>query len=133
MAKKNEIDHSEFQFRRKKRPVISMTFEDVDPTILTEPGKSQSVQKLYQDFVLGRLDPSQIAGSPQYDPEGSDEVDPFNSFGMTLEDADALRQTSEESVRNARKKQAEKTVANASADAMQAERAKAEAQGDDDK
>lgn len=110
-----------------------MSFEEVDPTIITEPGKSSSVLKLYQDYVLGRLDPSQIGNAPSYDPEGSEEIDPFNSFGMTLEDADALRQAHEETIRNEQKKQTEKTVANAKAAAKQEDKPKEPGQGVEDK
>lgn len=120
------------ELKRKIRPSVLMTFEEVDDTIITEPGQSESVQKLYQDFVLGRLDPSQIGGAPAYDPDGSDEVDPFNCFGMTLEQADALRQSSEAEVRKEHKKQAEKNAANALADAMQLERDPKGRQGDEE-
>lgn len=121
------------ELKRKIKPTVSMRFEDVDQTLITEPGKSQSVQKLYQDFVLGRLDPTQIGGTPQYDSEGSEEVDPFNSFGLSLEQADALRQKSEEDVRKARNKADKKTVANAPSDAMQPEQVNKEQPGDEDK
>lgn len=104
---------------RHKRLMPQMTFEKPDPTLVTVRGKAQSVQQLYQDFVLGRLDPRQIGGG-SYDPEGSEEVDPFNNFGMTLEEADELRQRSESEVSEARKRK--QTVANAPAEQRNVEK-----------
>lgn len=121
-------------FNRPLRMSVSLSFEVPDKTIVTEPGMSQSVQKLYQDFVLGRLDPSQIGNNPVYDsPDGmiTEGVDPFNSFGMTLEEADALRQTSESEVRKAKKKQPE-SVANAQPSATPTEAKPGEGKREDE-
>lgn len=122
-------------FKRKELPQIELSFETPDQTIEVEPGKAQSVQKLYQDFVLGRLNPSDIGNAPVYDsPEGhiTEELDPFNSFGMTLEQADALRQSAEREVKRA-KKQPKKDVANAEPDAMPPEASDEEQKREDDK
>lgn len=100
---------------RPSRHLPLSNFEEPDQKIETEPGQSQSVLKLYQDFVLGRLDPSQIGGTPQYDSAAdviTEDIDPFNSFGMTLEQADALRQANEQTIRS--EKRNRKDVANAS-------------------
>lgn len=35
---------------------------------------------------MGTLDPRQL-GAGSYDPDGSDELDPFNTSGLTFEDA----------------------------------------------
>lgn len=129
---KNEKEIVTISSIRRKRHKILCNFEIPDPKIETESGQSQSVLKLYQDFVLGRLDPSQIGGHPQYDSPGSDEVDPFNSFGMTLEQADALRQDAEREVKRA-KKQPKKDVANANPDEMQPEASDQERKPEDDK
>lgn len=72
------------------RPLVAVPHRHIDQTIETVQGKSDTVQKLYQDYVLGKLDMSQIAGSPVYDAEGSDVVDDFNHFGVTLEEATAI-------------------------------------------
>lgn len=116
---------------RRKRHQILSNFEIPDQKIETEPGQSQSVLKLYQDFVLGRLDPSQIGGAPQYDAPGSEDVDPFNSFGMTLEQADALRQSAEREVSAAKEGSKRKTVANADVDTKQSEAPQAGGPKDD--
>lgn len=98
---------------RKPRIRIPSSFEICDQKIEVEYGQAQSVEQLFKDFVLGRLDPSQIGGQPVFDKPGSQDVDPFNTFGMTLEQADALRQASEHEIRRARKEGDSKTVANA--------------------
>lgn len=96
-----------------------MSFETPDQTIVTEPGQSQSVEKLFKDYVLGKLDPRQIGGGSYDSEEGriTEDVDPFNSFGMTLEQADELRQRSEQTIRG--EKRNRKDVANASNDTKQ--------------
>lgn len=99
---------------RVRRPVVLSTFEEVSDEILVVPGKSSSVKKLYEDFVMGRLDASQIGGDPMYDKPDSTEVDPFNTFGLSLEQVDALRQENERTIAQERKKGNRKTVANAS-------------------
>lgn len=122
MTTKNEKQdpvETKFKMVRPKRMAVSMCFEEVDPELVTVPGKSQSIQKLYNDFVVGKLDPSQIGGAPVYDPEGSSEVDPMNTFGLTLEQVDALRQQHERTIDEERKKRGRKTVANAHADTKQ--------------
>lgn len=106
---------------RVRRPVILCTFEDVSDEILVVPGKSSSVKKLYEDFVMGRLDPSQIGGEPVYDKPDSNDVDPFNTFGLSLEQVDALRQENERTIAQERKKGNRKTVANASTGTKQDE------------
>lgn len=78
-------------FQKTQRlQVVGLPFYDLDPSWESEQGKSDSVAKLYQDFVLGRLDPSQIAGSVAYDADDASEVDPFNTFGLTLEESTAI-------------------------------------------
>lgn len=113
-----EVKHQSFRVRR---PVILSTFEEVSDEILVVPGKSSSIKKLYEDFVMGRLDPSQIGGDPVYDPEGSSEVDPFNTFGLSLEQVDAMRQENERTIAQERKKRNRKAVANASPGTKQEE------------
>lgn len=100
---------------------MSLSFEIPDPTIEVEPGQAQSVEKLFNDYVLGKLDPRQIGGGTYDSEEGkiTEDLDPFNSFGMTLEQADALRQRSEETIRS--EKRNRKDVANASNDTKQDE------------
>lgn len=73
-------------FVNRDKLLIPVPVRKIDQTIEVVQGKSETVAKLFQDYVLGRLDPSQIGGSPVYDPEGSDEVDDFNHFGLELED-----------------------------------------------
>lgn len=73
-------------FVNRDKLLIPVPVRMIDQTIEVVQGKSETVAKLFQDYVLGRLDPSQIGGSPVYDPEGSDEVDDFNHFGLELED-----------------------------------------------
>lgn len=64
-------------------PVPALVIDDHQETV---PGLSDTVQKLYSDFVLGKLDPSQIGRSVVYDDENALDVDPFNKFGLTLEE-----------------------------------------------
>lgn len=110
---------------------MSLSFEIPDPTIEVEPGQAQSVEKLFNDYVLGKLDPRQIGGGTFDSEEGkvTEDVDPFNSFGMTLEQADELRRRSEETIRG--EKRNRKDVANASNDTKQQASQKSDAPKDD--
>lgn len=80
-------------FVRPTRMIIPVPANDLDPHELTEQGKSDTVAKLYQDFVLGKLDPTQIGGNVTYDPEDATAVDPYNHLGLTFEEtSDILEQ-----------------------------------------
>lgn len=99
-----------------KRFVIVVPHRKIDDqTIETEQGKSHTVAELYQDYVLGKLDPSQLAGSPVYDDDDSDDVDPLNHFGVTLEEStrisDAGTQAAGEVATHQKKKKAEAAAA----------------------
>lgn len=96
---------------------VSVSQLEIDQKEETEQGKAHSVRELFEDYVLGRLDPSQIGGNPSYDPEGSEEVDPFNSFGMTFEQASSIHDDAKAAYME--NKQRKKTVANAPADKQQ--------------
>ena len=56
----------EITFIRPFRPIIGVPHYELDDTIETEQGKEQTIATIYHDFVLGRLDPSQIGGNVQY-------------------------------------------------------------------
>lgn len=113
--------------KAETREVVLVPHNELDPEIVTVQNKAHSVQELYQDFVLGRLDQSQIGAAPAYDPDDSETVDPFNHFGVTLEEASEI-----ESAGRAAKsaiKDAQKTVANAPADKQQSKNGKVEPTG----
>lgn len=107
------------------RPVVQVDHREIDTTLVTNQGEEQSVKKLFQDYVLGRLDPRQLAGG-DYDPEGSDEVDPMNNFGLTYEQVSDITDRG----RAAAKELEQKTVANASAAAEQEDRGKGAKSGE---
>lgn len=83
---KNEEKSEKINFGLIVRPVIAVPHRQIDQTVETEQGKEQSVRKLFEDYVLGRLDPRQLGGG-NYDEEGSEEVDPLNKPGLTFEEA----------------------------------------------
>lgn len=85
MSKKQEKDEK-ITFDLVIRPVIRVPHRKIDQTVETEQGKEQSVKKLFEDYVLGRLDPRQLGGG-SYDPDDSEEVDPYNKPGLTFEEA----------------------------------------------
>lgn len=82
----NEEKSEKINFGLIVRPVIAVPYRQIDQTVETEQGKEQSVRKLFEDYVLGRLDPRQLGGG-NYDEEGSEEVDPLNKPGLTFEEA----------------------------------------------
>lgn len=103
-------------YARGKRLIVSVSHRKIDDqTIETEQGKSHTVAELYKDYVLGKLDPSQLVGSAVYDEDGSDDVDPLNHFGVTLEEStrisDAGTQAAGEVATHQKKKQAEAAAA----------------------
>ena len=73
-------------FVRPSRMLIPVPHRNLDCTIQTEQGQEKTVRQLYEDFVLGKLDVRDLGGKVQYDPDDSDDVDPMNNFGMTLEE-----------------------------------------------
>ena len=77
-------------FVRPSRVVIPVPHRELDRTIQTEQGQERTVRQLYEDFVLGRLDVRDLGGKVQYDPDDSDDVDPMNNFGMTLEETTCI-------------------------------------------
>lgn len=77
-------------YQRPSRLLVPVEHKKLSKKIETVQGKSQSVAQLYQDFVLGRLDQSQIGGEPVYDDDDAQEVDPFNAFGVTLEETTVI-------------------------------------------
>lgn len=94
-------------FEDRDKLLIPVPLRKIDQTVEVVQGKSDTVAKLFQDYVLGRLDPSQIGGSPVYDPDGSDEVDDFNHFGLELEDVTKIGdkgKTARQEIENAIKK-----------------------------
>lgn len=72
------------RFERITRMVVPVDHRKIDDTEVTEQGKEQKVSKLFEDYVLGRLDLRQLGGG-SFDAESSEEVDPFNDFGITFE------------------------------------------------
>ena len=90
------------------RMVVPVPHRELDDTIVTSQGLEKTVRSLYNDYVMGVLDPRQL-GQGSYDPEGSEEIDPFNRFGLTFEEASEI----EDAGRNAAKqvKQRRGTVA----------------------
>lgn len=103
-------------YRSNIRQLVFVDHRSIDTHIETEQGAAHSVKELFEDYVLGKLDPSMISGSPSYDPEGSDDVDPFNSFGVTFEQASQIQDAGHDAYRQAKR---DKTVANAQADRKQ--------------
>ena len=73
-------------FHRPERIVIPVPHYVLDDTLETVQGKSNTVRQLYEDYVLGKLDPAQLAGGGVYDAEDATSVDPMNHFGITLEE-----------------------------------------------
>lgn len=92
---KNERPLSEkdidFGFVARKRFAVQVSHRPIDTTIETEQGKDEGVAKLFQDYVLGKLDPRQIAGGV-YDDDNAEDVDPMNNFGITLEESSAIQE-----------------------------------------
>lgn len=105
----------ESNFIRPVRPVIGVPHYVLDDTIETEQGKEQTIATIYHDFVLGRLDPSQIGGEVQYDPDGSNEIDPFNHFGLTLEETTELAERGSEAAQQVHSERLRKAKAKAEA------------------
>lgn len=92
-------------FVRPSRMVIPVPHRKLDRTIQTEQGQERTVRQLYQDFVLGRLDVRDLGGKVQYDPDDSDEVDPMNNFGMTLEETTRIADEGRAAYKEVKQKQ----------------------------
>lgn len=88
------------------RVVVPVPCRLIDQHIETVQNQSDSVQKLFQDYVLGKLDPRQLAGG-SYDPEDSDEVDDFNHFGLELEDVTRIQDRGKAASEEIKRKQSE--------------------------
>lgn len=108
---------SKFNDPRPSRGVVPVKAQEIDPTIVTEPGRSDSVAKLYQDFVLGKLDPRQIAGEGMYDDDNAQDVDPMNHFGISLEEQTSIAEAGAKATKEIR----EVKVKSAAAKAKKAE------------
>lgn len=95
-------------FIRPSRLIVPVLSIPLDDTLETEQGKSDTVRKLYEDFVLGRLDPSQIGGNASYDADDATEVDPLNHFGITLEESTEIAERGRSAVSEVRKSNAKR-------------------------
>lgn len=82
----SEKEENKITFGIVSRPVIAVPYREIDQTIETVQGQERSVKQLYEDYVLGKLDPRQLGGG-DYDDDASDDVDPFNKSGLTFEEA----------------------------------------------
>lgn len=93
----------------KPRLSVPVPHRKLDNTVETVQGQEQKVSDLFQDYVLGRLDPSQLGGAV-YDSDDAEEVDPFNTFGLTLEEATRIEdqgRQAHEDLKSKRKKEQE--------------------------
>lgn len=85
------------------RMVIPVPHRELDNTIVTSQGCEKSVRSLYEDYVMGVLDPRQL-GAGSYDPDGSDDVDPFNTSGLTFEEATAIEDAGRNAAREVKQR-----------------------------
>lgn len=88
MPKKNDevLEFVPPRFERIVRMVVPVPHRSLSDKIETVQNQGQSVKNLYDDYVLGRLDPRQLGGG-EYDPDDSEEIDPLNTSGLTFEEA----------------------------------------------
>lgn len=96
---------TENMFVRVERMMVPVPHRELDRTIQTEQGQERTVRQLYEDFVLGRLDVRDLGGKVQYDPEDSDQVDPMNNFGMTLEETTRIADEGRAAYKEVKQKQ----------------------------
>lgn len=82
-------EENKITFGIVSRPVIAVPYREIDQTIETVQGQERSVKQLYEDYVLGKLDPRQLGGG-NYDDDSSEDVDPFNQPGLTFEEASQI-------------------------------------------
>lgn len=92
MSKKVKEDpqaDSAIVYVRPVRMVVPVTHRDLSDEIETVQGKEQTIKSLYDSYVAGTLDPRTLGGG-SFDEEGSDEVDPLNTLGLTFEEASQI-------------------------------------------
>lgn len=104
---KNVKNDTHLQEFRPVRQFVPVPARFPDQSRETVSGQADSVQKLYQDFVLGKLDPRQLAGSAVYDEEDAQDVDPFNHFGLTLEETTEIAERGTQAAAEVNRRRAE--------------------------
>ena len=116
MSKEKKEKEVNIKFGIGAAPIIAVPHRKIDLTVETVQGQEKTVKSLFEDYVLGRLDPRQLGGG-DYDDDDSDEVDPLNNFGVTLEEASRIGDAGRHAAKEIETQR--KTVANASTDKQQ--------------